>query len=134
MRAAYRDYEDEVGASLISVYNKLNGVETHTSAELVRYSAAVLTPLIEQLDGKRAPWLPGYRVKIIDGNCIEASERRLKALRAIQAGALPGQSLVIYEPAQGLVSEVLLCEDGHAQERSMLGLVLETVHADVSPQ
>src|SRR5258708_40294834 len=42
----------------------------------VRYSAAVLTPLIEQLDGKRAPWLPGYRVKIIDGNCIEASERR----------------------------------------------------------
>ena len=31
-----------MGASLISLYNKLNGVETHTSAELVRYSAAVL--------------------------------------------------------------------------------------------
>ena len=130
VRAAYRDHEDEVGASLISVYNKLNGVETHTSAELVRYSAAVLTPLIEQLDGKRAPWLPGYRVKIIDGNCIEASERRLKALREVQAGALPGKSLVIYEPAQGLVSDVFPCADGHAQERSMLGLVLETVHAD----
>jgi hypothetical protein len=130
VRAAYRDHEDEVGASLISVYNKLNGVETHTSAELVRYSAAVLTPLIEQLDGKRAPWLPGYRVKIIDGNCIEASERRLKVLREVQAGALPGKSLVIYEPAHGLVSDVFPCEDGHAQERSMLGLVLETVHAD----
>ena len=90
----------------------------------------MLTPRIEQLDGKRAPWLPGYRVKIIDGNCLEASERRLKALREVQAGALPGKSLVIYEPAQGLVSDVFLCEDGHAQERSMLGLVLETVHAD----
>ena len=35
-RAAYRDQEDRVGASLISLYNKLNGVETHTSAEVVR--------------------------------------------------------------------------------------------------
>src|SRR5712691_11604508 len=130
VRAAYRDHEDQVGASLISLYNKLNGVETHTSAALVRYSAAVLAPFIAQLDGARAPWLPGYHVKIIDGNCIEASERRLKALREVQAGALPGKSLVIYEPAQGLVRDVFLCEDGHAQERSMLGLVLETVHAD----
>jgi len=36
VRAAYRDHEDPVGASLIAVYNKLHGVETHTSAELVR--------------------------------------------------------------------------------------------------
>src|SRR3989449_10713405 len=130
VRAAYRDQEDKVGASLISLYNKLNGVETHTSAELVRYSATVLAPLIEQLDGARVPWLPGYRVKIIDGNCIEASERRLKALREVQGGALPGKSLVVYEPAQGLVTDVFPCEDGHAQERSLFGAVLETVQAD----
>jgi hypothetical protein len=36
VRAAYRDQEDQVGASLISLYNKLNGVEPHTAAELVR--------------------------------------------------------------------------------------------------
>lgn len=65
VRAAYRDRDNDVGASLISVYNKLNGVETHTSAELVRYSASVLQPLITKLDGERSPWLPGYRVKII---------------------------------------------------------------------
>jgi Transposase DDE domain len=130
VRAAYRDHTDQVGASLISLYNKLNGVETHTSAELVRYSAAALRPLIAQLDGPRAPWLPGYRVKILDGNCIEASERRLKVLREVQAGALPGKSLVVYEPAQGLVSDVFPCEDGHAQERSLLGLVLETVQTN----
>jgi DDE family transposase len=129
VRAAYRDHEDQVRASLISLYNKLNGVETHTSAELVRYSAAELRPLITQLDGARAPWLPGYRVKILDGNCIEASERRLKVLREVQAGALPGKSLVVYEPTHGVVCDVFPCEDGHAQERSMLGAVLETVHA-----
>ena len=129
VRAAYRDHEDQVGASLISLYNKLNGVETHTAAALVRYSAAELMPLITQLDGKRSSWLPGYRVKILDGNCLEASERRLKVLREVPAAALPGKSLVVYEPAHGLVSDVFPCEDGHAQERSLLGRVLETVHA-----
>jgi hypothetical protein len=129
VRAAYRDQTDKVGASLISLYNKLNGVETHTSAALVRYSAAALAPLIEQLDGARAPWLPGYRVKIVDGNCIEASDRRLKVLREVPGGALPGKSLVVYEPAQGLVTDVFPCEDGHAQERSLFGAVLATVQA-----
>src|SRR5881275_1369091 len=128
VRAAYRDHEDQVGASLISLYNKLNGVETHTSAELVRYSAAELTPLIEHLDGARAPWLPGYRVNIIDGNCLEASERRLHALLEVQAGPLPGKSLVVYEPTHGVVRDVFLCEDGHAQERSLFGEVLKTVY------
>ena len=36
VRAAYRDHEDKVGASLLSLYNTLNGVETHTAAEVGR--------------------------------------------------------------------------------------------------
>src|SRR5436309_1832700 len=86
---------------------------------------------MEQLAGTRVPWLPGYRVKILDGNCIEASERRLNVVREVQAGALPGKSLVVYEPAHGLVSDGFPCEDGHAQARSLFGLVLETVRAGV---
>jgi hypothetical protein len=78
-----------------------------------------LTPLIAQLEGARAPWLPGSRVKILAGNCLEASDRRLKVLREVQGGALPGKSLGVYAPAQGLVSDVFPCEDGHAQERSL---------------
>jgi IS4 transposase len=130
LNAAYRDREVDVGTSIVSVYNKLNGLETHTAAELVRYSARELTPLIEQVGGERQPWLKGYRVKIIDGNCIEATEHHLKVLRPVEAGALPGKSLVVYEPAQGLVTDVFPCEDGHAQERSMFGEVLQTVEAD----
>src|SRR5437660_5602808 len=49
VRAAYRDQEDKVGASLISLSNKLNGVETHTSAESVRYSPSHVTPSFDQL-------------------------------------------------------------------------------------
>ncbi len=41
VHAAYRNHEDTVGTSLVSVSNKLHGRETHTSAALVRYSATV---------------------------------------------------------------------------------------------
>ena len=61
---------------------------------------------------------------------MEARARRLKALREVQGGALPGKSLVVSEPAHGLVTDVFPCEDGHAQARSVGGAVLETVHAD----
>lgn len=130
VRSAYRDKEADVGTSIVSVYNKLNGLETHTSAELVRYSAREFTPLIDQMGGDREPWLKGFRVKIVDGNCIEASEHRIKELRDAKGRALPGKSLVVYEPAQGLVTDVFPCEDGHAQERSLFGSVLKTVKAD----
>jgi IS4 transposase len=119
-----------VGTSIISVYNKLNGLEPHTSSELVRYSARELAPLIEHMDGERAPWLEGYRIKIVDGNCLEASEHRIQELRQATGRALPGKSLVVYEPAQGLVTNVFPCEDGHAQERSLLGSVLQSVRKD----
>src|ERR1041384_7101814 len=119
VRAAYRAQEADVGTSIISVYNKLNGLETHTSSELVRYSAAQFTPLIEHVGGEREPWLEGHRVKIIDGNCIEASQCRLGALREVQAAALPGKSLVVYEPACGLGTGVGLCENGCAHLRTL---------------
>ena len=129
IRAAYRAHQDDVATSLVSVYSKLNGLETHTSAELVRYSAREFAPLIEHMDGERAPWLAGYRVKIVDGNCLAASEHRVQELREAKGRALPGKSLVVYEPAPGLVTDVFPCEDGHAQERSLFGPLLKTVEA-----
>ena len=130
VRAAYRDQEAKVGASLISLYNKLNGVETHTSAELVRYSAAVLAPLIEQLAGGRAPWLPGYRVKLLMAIVLRRVTGASKPCARCRAAPCRGNPWSSMRPAQGLVTDVFPCEDGHAQERSMLGLVLETVHAN----
>ena len=129
LHAAYRHHEDTVGTSVVSVYNTLHGVETHTSAALVRYSATVLRPLMAPVGGGCTPWLPGRRVKMVEGNCLEATAHRLKALRTLHAGALPGKSLVVYEPAEGLVTDVFPCEDGHAQERSLFGAVLQTVQA-----
>jgi hypothetical protein len=114
VHAAYRAQEAQVGTSVVAVYNTRKEIEPHTSAALVRYSAHPLGPLIEPLEGNRGPWLSGYQVKIIDGNCIEASAHRLEVLRGVAAGAFPGKSLVVYAPRQGLVHDVFPCEEGHA--------------------
>ena len=86
VRAAYLAQEADVGTSIVSVYNKLNGLETRTSAAFVRYSAREFAPLIAQMAGACAPSLDGYRVKIVDGNCLAASEHRLQILREAPAG------------------------------------------------
>ena len=127
LNAAYQASVQDIGVSVTSVYNKVNGIETSTSASLVRYSAEVISPIIEAVGGVLPALLPGYRVKILDGNCIEATEHRISELRKLGAGALPGKSLVVLDPALGLPIEVFPCEDGHAQERSLLDGVLATV-------
>jgi len=129
LHAAYQGRKVRVDASIVAVYDKLQGIETTTSAELVRYSARALAPAVEQLQGEREPWLSGYPIKIIDGNCIEATGHRLKPLRGLSAGALPDKSLVVFDPALGLVTDAFPCDDGHAQERALLGEVLPTIQA-----
>ena len=125
--AAHQASKEEIGVSVTSVYNKLNGIEVNTSAELVRYAAGAVTPIIEGLKGTHRSPLAGYRVRLLDGNCIEASEHRIAELRTLSAGALPGKSLVVYDPVLGIPVDVFPCEDGHAQERSLLNQVLSTV-------
>jgi IS4 transposase len=129
VHVAYQAAEPELTVSVQSVYNKLNGLEPGISAALVGYAGREAAALIQELGGQRAGWLPGYRVKILDGNCLAASEHRLTELRTLNGGALPGKSLVVYDPALGVAEEVFPCEDGHAQERSLLARVLQSVSA-----
>lgn len=128
VNAAYQAAEDDVGVSITSVYNKLAGVETHTSAETVRFCAGRLLPVITAL-GPSPAWLPGYRVRLLDGNHLAATQHRLAETRADAAGPLPGFCLVTLDAATGLADEVFPCEDGHTQERALLGDVVATVRA-----
>jgi hypothetical protein len=54
-QAASRAQEAPVGTSVVSVDNKRQELETHTSAALVRSSARQFAPLIAQVGGERAP-------------------------------------------------------------------------------
>src|SRR5437588_4560995 len=120
VHAAYQASPEQLGASLTAVYNKLHGIEPGLSAELVRHTAAQLQPVLHHLGGTAAAWVPGYRVRILDGNHLAATQHRLAETRDNAAAPLPGQALVVFDPALGLVTDVFPCEDGHAQERSLL--------------
>jgi hypothetical protein len=129
IHAAFQARAETVGATIDAVYDKLDGTEIAVSAALVHAVAARLTPVIDAMNGGRADWLPGYRVRILDGNHLPGSEHRLKELRTIGAGALPGHALVVLDPRLMLATDVVLCEDGHAQERSLLDQILALVAA-----
>ena len=127
VRSAHLNMRAQLPVSLTALYDKLNGLEVTTIEALVRYSADRLEPIVTQLNEKAERWLPGYRVKVLDGNHIAATDRRLGVLRGCAAGPLPGQALVVFQPETGLSTQMVACEDGHAQERSLLAPVLAAV-------
>jgi IS4 transposase len=127
IHAAYQARQATIGVTIKAVYEKLDRIEPGLSEALVGTTARRLEPVIEAMGGGRAPLLPGYRVRILDGNHLAATEHRIAELRVTRAGALPGQALVVLDPRLMLATDVVTCEDGHAQERSLLGRVLPLV-------
>jgi Transposase DDE domain len=97
------------------------------SAPLVRSVAGRCQGLITELGGACQPLLPGYRVRILDGNHLAATQKRLQVTRGHSAGPLPGQSLAVLDPALMLITDLIPCEDAHTQERALIGQVLPLV-------
>jgi Transposase DDE domain len=125
--AAYK--KGQLPVSDQAVYDKLQCMELDVSAALVGDSATHLAPVVDELGARLPPWLPGYRTRILDGNHLSATQRRLKALRYTWAAALPGKVLAVYEQEVDMVTQVFLTPDGHAQERSLLDDILPCVRA-----
>jgi IS4 transposase len=129
VHAAYQALEDRMGVSDQAVYNKLQSVEPRISAELVRDSAQQVRGVVRELGATFPSWLPRYRVKVLDGNHLSATEHRIDELRTLWDAPLPGKVLVVLDQAHMLATKVFLTEDGHAQERSLLNDVLDSVEA-----
>jgi Transposase DDE domain len=125
--AAYKAFEKVVGVSKVSLYAKINGLEPKLSQALVRYSGEQLSAVVTEFTQAIKIVLPKYEVRIIDGNHFGGTEHRLKVLRPEVAGALPGQAIAVLDPQREMVVDVFPEEDAHAQERSLLPSVLETV-------
>jgi IS4 transposase len=127
--AAYKKRQQVLAVSDQALYDKLQCMELGVSAALVADSATQVAPELEALNGRLPPWLPGYRTRVLDGNHLSKTERRLKELRHTWAAALPGKVLAVYDQELDLVTQVFLTPDGHAQERSLLDDVLTAVRA-----
>jgi hypothetical protein len=130
VHAAYQANKATIGVSTTALYNKLDRVETGVAAALVRDSAELAEPVVKALQASHPRWVPGYQIKVLDGNHLSATAHRLKALRGTWAAPLPGQALVVLDQQRMLITEVFLHEDGHAQERRLIAQVLQHVRED----
>jgi len=107
---------------LAALYDKVNRTEPALLRALVRGSAERLAPVAAAVDSGTI--LPGWQLRVLDGNHLPASEKRLAPLREHRGAALPGQSLVVYDPDSGLVTDIVASEDAHQSERASVAPLL----------
>jgi hypothetical protein len=124
---AYRKYKEELQASKVAYYGKLNRTEPSISEAMVRFSADRAGDLLDKLDFQ--PWqvLPGYRCFSLDGNHLQKTEKRLKETRLLCAMPLPGTVVARFDHQTGLFDQAYLLEDAHSQEAAVLDRVVEDV-------
>jgi IS4 transposase len=119
----------ELPVSVQALYGKINRTEPALVRALVRSSAERLRPVMAPMQEGKSPLARNYRVKLVDGNHLAASDKRIKPLRGFRGAALPGHALVVYDPDLDMAVDLVPCEDGHAQERSLTAPLLEQAQA-----
>ena len=132
--AAFKADQDTIVPSITTsfqaLYGKIGRINPRVSEALVRYSAERLAPLLEGMPAATKEPFAGYRLRVLDGNVLTGTDHRLTALRRWLNACLPGKSLVVYEPALGLVTDLVLCEDAYTQERALLVELLPRICAN----
>lgn len=127
LHAAARKLDKQLPVSLAALYAKVQRTEPAVLRALVQGSAQRLVPLVSGLPER--PSLPGWQLRVFDGNHLPASEKRLGPLRGLQGAALPGHTLVVYDPDSTLVCDIVACEDAYESERTGAATLIEQAQA-----
>lgn len=126
VHAAYRADPERLGVSLASVYAKLNATEPALGEALVTHTAERMRAVLDVWPSEPATF-PGLRLKVVDGNYLAGTDRRLAVLRGHGAAALPGMAVVIQDQATGLLTDVIAREDAYVNERALITPLLERI-------
>lgn len=106
-----------IGASIKALYDKLARVEPGVSEALVKHIGARCSSLIDAMSGARLPSPLGeIDLGILDGNHIASTEHRLLPTRGTKAGVLPATTVVMLDPQQMIVREIIGELDAYASE------------------
>jgi hypothetical protein len=127
VNAAYAKNVEDVGVSVQSVYNKLNGIELAVSEALVRETAADIKGIVEAMNATLEGPVPGYDVRIVDGNHLGGTDHRIKELRDLGDAPLPGHTVAVLNPHVELIEDLIACEDGHANQKPLYVMLLDQV-------
>jgi IS4 transposase len=117
LHAAARKMEN-LPVTVTALYDKIKRTEPAVLRALVQGSSERLAPVIGALGHSHS--LPGWQLRIVDGNHLPGSEKRLAPLREHRGAALPGHAVVVYDPDRGLVTDIVACEDAHESERAAM--------------
>ena len=128
VHSAFLKDRESIPVSVGSLYEKLQHVELAVCEGLVDGSACSLGAVIALLGQNPEP-IAGFRSRIVDGNVLASCDHRIKELRGTGVAAMPGKSLVLYDYATGLISELVACEDGEASERRLLPQLFTKIYA-----
>lgn len=126
LHAAARQMDD-LPVSLAALYDKVSRTEPALLRALVTGSAQRLAPTIEELGCSAI--LPGWQLRVVDGNHLPSTEKRLGALRRERGAARPGFSVVVYDPDLDQIVDLQPCEDAYASERVSVLPLLEKATA-----
>lgn len=127
LRSSVRSLDEVLTESDEDIYQRLGSVESDFCRKLVQDGFEQARATLQELGVSLKSWPDGYRVKVIDGSAMQKSKRRKKESTTHWDDPLPGRMLVVWDQAARLVSDIVLCESGQAQERPLLAQVLETV-------
>lgn len=127
LHAAYQVRRGQIAVSIQAVYQKVAGIEPAVSEALVRETAQEMSRLLAPMQAPRPSPLPGFEVRIADGNSLAGTQHRLKELRHLGDAALPGQTLAVLNPQQTQIEAVVACEDGHANQKPLMIRLLPLV-------
>ena len=127
LHAAARKMAQRLPVSLAALYAKVQRTEPAVLRALVQGSAQRLVPLASCLPERQS--LPGWQLRVFDGNHLPASQKRLAPLRGFRGAALPGHALVVYDPDSALVCDIVACEDAHESERTGAVALIERAQA-----
>jgi len=122
-RAAFQRRDLALIASISAFYRKLNRMGLAVPEAVVRRTAQRARQLIVAGGGLLPEPVEGYAARVLDGNVMTGAEHRIVPLRTTWSAGLPGMSLAVYEPASGLILDLILEGDAHCQERALLDRV-----------
>ena len=74
----------DLPVSVQAVYDKIKRIEPALVRALVQGSARQLAPVLSPIRQGQSPTARGYRLRIVDGNHLPASQKRLKPLRGFR--------------------------------------------------
>jgi hypothetical protein len=129
LNAAYVSHQETITVSVQAVYAKLRGIEPAVSEALVRETARDLGEIHDRMKASVPGPLPGFDVRIADGNYLAGTQHRLKELRRLGDAALPGQTLAVLDPQRQLIEDVVVCEDGHANQKPLAVRLLAKIRS-----